>query len=154
MKYATREKIYINGVLHFKCTMCGQTLPAAESFYIKGDGNYKSRCRKCESKERSKRYYERAGKRVDEKSGCGVLSTQNRANICIDCKNALGGCSWTAVDFTKKGHPIKFEPIPGWDAVPVKRYENGHAIKTYSIRSCPQFVPDEKRKIFRGEYDE
>lgn len=75
------------------------------------------------------------------------LKTDNGCNICFDCQNACGGCSWTAVDTTKRGKPIKFEPVDGWDAELVYRKGNtGTIVKTYSIKSCPQFVPDEPRK--------
>ena len=67
----------------------------------------------------------------------------SNANICIDCKRALGGCSWSEIDIdTKK---VRFEPIPGWTA---KKSSIGNQqvgkhkrrIETYHITACPQFV--------------
>lgn len=65
------------------------------------------------------------------------------ANICFDCKNAIGNCSWSEVDLSKRGRPIKFQPVDGWEAEIVYRKGNGGTIvKTYSIKSCPQFIQD------------
>lgn len=84
---------------------------------------------------------------------CGCLRGTNRknkntANICIDCKKASGGCSWSEVDpVTGK---ILFEPVPGWDAKKVK-LRNGQTrkgvpiyIDTYSIKACPLFEKEER----------
>ena len=67
-----------------------------------------------------------------------------KANICIECENACGGCSWSAVDpVTGK---LRFEPVPGWEAeeVPIVLGVYGKGIKkvdkTYHITACPQFV--------------
>lgn len=58
---------------------------------------------------------------------------------CWSCKKYAGGCSWTR----------KFEPIPGWDAVPTVKSGscrgNGvkyAAIETYEIRHCPEYEDD------------
>lgn len=64
-------------------------------------------------------------------------------NLCADCANACGGCSWSALDpITNK--PM-FKPVEGWDAEYVER--DYHMIDggSYDIRSCPQFVPDHPR---------
>lgn len=59
---------------------------------------------------------------------------QKTANICIDCANACGGCSWSR-DFT---------PVPGWTAEKVtRRVKNGkywYWGETYKITACPQFA--------------
>lgn len=67
----------------------------------------------------------------------------SNANICIHCKNALGGCSWSEVDMNTK--KIRFKPIPGWTAektvIGDTRYRGKHRIiETYHITACPQFV--------------
>ena len=41
-------------------------------------------------------------------------NTENRANICFDCKKACGGCSWSK----------NFTPVKGWLA-------NKTKIRTY-----------------------
>lgn len=58
---------------------------------------------------------------------------------CWSCTKYAGGCSWTR----------KFEPIPGWDAVPTVKSGscrgNGvkyAAIETYEIRHCPEYEDD------------
>lgn len=67
----------------------------------------------------------------------------SNANICIDCKNALGGCSWSAEDpVTRK---TAFVPVPGWTAKKSRiGHEQAHGklriIETYHITACPQFV--------------
>jgi hypothetical protein len=76
----------------------------------------------------------------------------SHTNICIDCQNSCGGCSWSAVNpVTGK---ILFEPVPGWTAKKVllnlgKRSRKGKKIydETYHITACPQYVPVEQRKV-------
>lgn len=63
---------------------------------------------------------------------------QTRPTLCWDCKNACGGCSWSA----------KFEPVPGWKAVrkiirPQAGWGKGKAVDTYRVDKCPLFEPDE-----------
>lgn len=64
-------------------------------------------------------------------------------NICFHCKNACGGCSWSAVDPVTER--VRFEPVPGWTAeeVPWRRTAGKGRWKTgttYHITACPQFV--------------
>ena len=67
----------------------------------------------------------------------------NSANICIECKNACGGCSWTRWDEARKR--VAFEPVPGWTAekVPFRGMNSAiygaEAEYTYKITACPQF---------------
>ena len=72
-----------------------------------------------------------------------------QANICFDCENATGGCSWSALD-PVTGKP-QFKPVPGWTATPaVLQAKNGsyqYKWDTYSITACPQFVPTPERKV-------
>ena len=71
-----------------------------------------------------------------------------RPNICFDCKNACGACSWSAVDpATGK---VKFEPVPGWTAEKVilnAGWSNGkpYFTETYHIKACPLFDKDKPR---------
>lgn len=67
----------------------------------------------------------------------------SECNICAECKNALGGCSWSEIDpNTRK---VRFEPVPGWTAekTTIGKHQAGkwsRAIETYHITACPQFV--------------
>ena len=61
--------------------------------------------------------------------------TPARANICFDCKNACGGCSWSA----------RFEPVPGWTATPTRfkyfdKAKNTKWTDTFHITECPEFI--------------
>lgn len=81
--------------------------------------------------------------------------SNNVANICFDCQRALGGCSWSAVDETKAGRPIKFEPVDGWDAEIVYRLtQTRDVMQTYAIKACPLFIPDEKRISYTYDDEE
>ena len=55
---------------------------------------------------------------------------------CWTCTKYLGGCPWSA----------RFEPVPGWEAKPVKRRAMPHSAKeyvdTYDIKSCPMYEND------------
>ena len=69
--------------------------------------------------------------------------------LCWKCQNACGGCPWTEVDPVAK--KVRFEPVPGWTAKPVKRITTSGCEKiivdTYSIKACPLFIPDEPRTV-------
>lgn len=71
-----------------------------------------------------------------------VPSIGQWTNICFDCANACGGCSWTEID--PETDKPRFEPVPGWKAKPiVHRYTDGkykREIRTYCIFKCPQFA--------------
>jgi hypothetical protein len=74
-----------------------------------------------------------------------------KTNICIDCKKACGGCSWSAVD--PDTNKLKFEPVPGWTAEKV-RLNVGHdsrgvvMVETYHITECPLFEKEDgERKL-------
>lgn len=70
------------------------------------------------------------------------LIPQQHGNICFDCANACGNCSWSEVD-PVTGR-IRFEPVPGWTAKPVYRpitQGTNRGIRAgYSITACPEFV--------------
>ena len=66
----------------------------------------------------------------------------SNANICVYCKNALGGCSWSALD--PDTNNVRFEPIPGWTAEKScigieKPFGKLRVIESYHITECPQF---------------
>lgn len=83
-----------------------------------------------------------------ERDGIGSMT-----NICINCQNACGGCSWSELDpDTRKP---RFEPVPGWTAKPVLLHvatlkKEPIIVETYHITACPQFIPDWERKTVRG----
>lgn len=60
-------------------------------------------------------------------------------NICADCDNACGGCSWSARD--PETNKIRYEPIPGWTAEVSVLPPSGDAkeVRTYHITACPLF---------------
>lgn len=73
---------------------------------------------------------------------------RKKGNICMDCKNACGGCPWTRWDENNKR--VAFEPVPGWTAVkvPFKGKHGRHSDRpyadeeleyTYHITACPLF---------------
>lgn len=76
--------------------------------------------------------------------------TGRSTNICFDCQNACGGCSWSELNPDTK-RP-RFEPVPGWTAKKVLlligHNKKGVAalIETYHVTKCPQFIKDEPRK--------
>lgn len=69
----------------------------------------------------------------------------SEANICVFCRRACGGCSWSEFD-PMTGRP-RFQPVPGWTAAAVRLFQNGSAagetryIDTWHITACPLFVP-------------
>lgn len=61
--------------------------------------------------------------------------------LCWFCDNACGGCSWSG----------KFEPVPGWIAIPTKiQAEKGRKMDSFTVLSCPEFSLTEKSA---GEYE-
>lgn len=83
--------------------------------------------------------------------------TGRSTNICFDCQNACGGCSWSEIDPDTK-RP-RFEPVPGWTAKKVVlncgTFKGGKVlVETYHITKCPQFIPDVKRKGDKGQLTE
>lgn len=74
-----------------------------------------------------------------------VVSPMKKGNICFDCDNACGDCSWSAVD--PDTGKLRFEPVPGWTATPVKlNMGKGRIHDTYHITACPQFRNSGVRK--------
>lgn len=95
-------------------------------------------------------YQECAGLRKERMSMAdNLLFFTKQGNICWDCENACGNCSWSALD-PVTGKP-QFKPVPGWTAEPVTRIEQTgrfkHKTETYKITACPQFVKTPERNI-------
>lgn len=76
------------------------------------------------------------------------MAFEIKTNICFDCENACGNCSWSEID--EKGQ-VRFEPIPGWTAEKTKLYVGDSRASgvrytdTYHITACPQFKPSRKK---------
>ena len=67
-------------------------------------------------------------------------------NLCIKCRHAVpdrfgNGCSWSR----------EFRPVEGWTARPTvylsyTSYGRRTLMRSFAVRSCPQFAPDARRK--------
>lgn len=69
------------------------------------------------------------------------MNCYNKANICINCKNAVPdnrghGCEWSR----------NFDPVPGWTAEPTILRAGGNEIESYRITDCPKFERDDRYK--------
>ena len=59
------------------------------------------------------------------------------------------GCSWSGIDPVT--HKPRFEPVPGWKAKPTRTERSTgmgrkkRVLTSYAIRSCPEFVKEERR---------
>ncbi len=56
----------------------------------------------------------------------------DKMSLCLDCKNAVGNCSWSA----------NFVPVKGWKAEPSCYKDNELVVRTYKILQCPLYQPD------------
>lgn len=60
---------------------------------------------------------------------------KQKEQLCWSCKNACGGCEWSAY----------LKPVPGWTAEKVPRWEYVNTKEnkllgfTYKITKCPKF---------------
>lgn len=62
--------------------------------------------------------------------------------LCEYCAKFAGGCSWT--DRDADGH-VKFEPVPGWTALPTVIPGRSRRIDSYQIIECPEYEDDGSR---------
>lgn len=75
-----------------------------------------------------RRYPPREKKQKKATKGSAAATYQQQ--LCWDCANVYGGCEWAA----------RFEPVPGWDAIPTTRTVSGKFVeKSFSVRACPKF---------------
>lgn len=69
--------------------------------------------------------------------------------LCWNCKNACGNCSWSDGTFT---------PVEGWDATPTKILHSSGNIKIYTdsfdIKKCPEFIHDIPIRLSKKEIAE
>lgn len=92
---------------------------------------------------------------ADRNKTAGGYHWVNAESLCLDCKNALGGCTWSVWDW-ENGVPL-FRPVEGWDAVTVRRAYSTRRRKstTYHVLRCPQYIQDQERDLSRyKEVDE
>lgn len=151
------QPITINGTRHIYCTNCGMLKPES-SFSDRtsktgahGKNSWcKVCCREWAHTKRvmavQKEYNIPALQAEQLVAKRRAITINSGVNICFDCKNACGGCSWTEVDQSKKEKPIRFQPVDGWTATPII---NGGEITGYHITACPEFVPDERRNEWK-----
>lgn len=81
-----------------------------------------------------------------------VEKYRKQANICFNCQRACGDCPWSEID--PETDKPRFQPVPGWTAKRVilrmnVRKGSAEFVETYSITSCPMFIPDSSRRIKR-----
>lgn len=115
------------------CSRCGEEY-SIFFFYSRGIGRRDYMCRYCRRAEEKKR-----------RANAKKKGLQFRVpSICWKCKNAVGGCSWSAADNDKPGRPIKFEPVPGWTAIQTAG-NKGRSSESFLVLRCPKFEPDERR---------
>ena len=113
------------------CSKCGKEKPL-RFFWSAGYGKKKTTCIECCKIMRAQNLLK---KRLIEPRKKKVYNQ----TLCWSCKNAVGRCSWSEVDESKKNRPIKYEPVNGWVAVKTERGD----YNSYVVLSCPEFVPDD-----------
>lgn len=88
------------------CKRCGMEKPITN--YNKKDTNkWRTTCKQCDAIIRKMR-------RISEKRLTNQNNAESRGTLCWRCKKAVGRCSWTELDRSKK---VRFEPVPGWVAI-------------------------------------
>ena len=65
----------------------------------------------------------------DEMDKTTIAHVRKRSQPCCECKNAVGGCSWSR----------RFEPVKGWIAIPTVINHGGILDGSYMILHCPDF---------------
>lgn len=66
---------------------------------------------------------------------CRITANENKCTVkgqlCWNCENATGKCSWSAC----------FIPVEGWTAKATKIKDgDGEIVHSYRIMQCPQFI--------------
>lgn len=114
------------------CKRCGMEKPIT-NYYKKGENKWRTTCKQCEAIVGKMR-------RISEKRLANQNNAESRGTLCWRCKKAVGRCSWTELDSSKK---VRFEPVPGWVAVKSLGMP-GRKSESYLVLSCPEFDPDER----------
>lgn len=115
------------------CKRCGMEKPIT-NYYKKSENKWRTTCKQCEAIVRKMR-------RISEKRLTNQSNAESRGTLCWRCKKAVGRCSWTELDRSKK---VRFEPVPGWVAVKSLGIP-GRKSESYLVLSCPEFETDERR---------
>lgn len=55
---------------------------------------------------------------------------EEQGQICWDCQNAYGRCSWSRC----------YMPVKGWEANPTKVIDKDGDFYSYDIKVCPEFI--------------
>lgn len=55
---------------------------------------------------------------------------ESNNQLCWDCKNACGGCSWSSC----------FKPVDGWDAKESLVKDSSGDFYSYTVKQCPEFI--------------
>ena len=113
------------------CSTCGKAKPL-RFFWSAGYGKKKTTCIECCK-------IMRAQKLLEKRLIAPRKNKVYKRTLCWSCKNAVGRCSWSEVDESKKDRPIKYEPVNGWVAIKTERGD----CNSYVVLSCPEFVPDD-----------
>lgn len=114
------------------CKRCGMEKPIT-NYNKKGENKWRTTCKQCDAIVRKMR-------RISEKRLTKQNNAESRGTLCWRCKKAVGRCSWTELDRSKK---VRFEPVPGWVAVKSLGIP-GRKSESYLVLSCPEFDPDER----------
>lgn len=78
----------------------------------------------------------------------GYFGGKSEATLCWTCQRAIRveiegiRCPWSHY----------FKPVPGWDAIPTKKYahktEGGYrCVDSYNVKSCPLYLKDKPQDI-------
>ena len=62
--------------------------------------------------------------------GMEIFLSPRNGQLCTYCEKYAKGCEWSE----------RFEPVPGWEAVPTIINQKGKPIHSYRIIRCPKFV--------------
>lgn len=82
------------------------------------------------------KFYAKSDKRNQCSKDCKRIAIEKKreelGQLCWQCKNACGGCSWS-----RKVNPM---PVAGWDAEPTIVKDCDGDFPSYKIKKCPLFV--------------
>lgn len=67
------------------------------------------------------------------------MTGKSNVSICIDCSNSVGFCPWSA----------HFEPITGWKAEKIKRFDGKRVVDSFKVIECPMFESERGRREWK-----
>lgn len=63
------------------------------------------------------------------------MDKNDKGSLCWNCKNALGGCSWSK----------SYVPIKGWKAIRSDVKTALHTyVESYFVLECPEYVKEKR----------